>query len=117
MLKEHHLVSQAYVHGEGRSYLVALLTLNAAELAEHARARGLAGQGLAELAREPEVRALVAELVEGVNRRLSSTEQVKRFAVLERDFLVERDEVTPTLKVKRETVARHFADVLEDLYK
>jgi long-chain acyl-CoA synthetase len=117
MLKEHHLVSQAYVHGEGKSYLVALVTLNAAELSEHARARGLEGRGLAELSREPEVRALVAEIVGGVNRRLSSTEQVKRFAVLERDFAVERDEVTPTLKVKRETVARNFADVLEGLYK
>ena len=116
LLKEHHLVSQAYVHGEGRSYLVALLTLNAAELAEHARARGLGGQDLAALTREPEILALVSGLVEGVNRRLSSTEQVKRFAVLERDFLVERDEVTPTLKVKRETIARHFADVLDRLY-
>jgi long-chain acyl-CoA synthetase len=116
MLKEHHLVSQAYVHGEGRSYLVALLTLNAAELVEHARGRGLDARDLAGLSREPEVRALVTEIVERVNRRLSSTEQVKRFAVLERDFQVERDEVTPTLKVKRETVARNFADVLESLY-
>ena len=62
------------------------------------------------------MRALVARVVEGVNRRLSSAEQVKRFAVLERDFQVERDEATPTLKVKRETVARNFADVLESLY-
>jgi len=116
MIKEHHLVSHAYVHGEGRSYLVALVTLNAAELAEHARGLGLEGRDPAELARAPEVRDLVAGIVERVNRRLSSTEQVKRFAVLERDFLVERDEVTPTLKVKRETVARHFADVLAGLY-
>lgn len=37
MIKEHHLVSQAFVYGEGRSYLVALITLNAAETAEHVR--------------------------------------------------------------------------------
>src|SRR5207253_951168 len=39
MIKEHHLVSHAYVHGEGRSYLVALVTLNPVEAEEHARAR------------------------------------------------------------------------------
>jgi len=116
MLREHHLVSQAYVHGEGKSYLVALVTLNAAELAEHARARGLKAGSLAELSREPEVRALVGDIVAGVNRRLSSTEQVKRFALLGRDFEVERDEVTPTLKLKRDVVARNFADVLAGLY-
>lgn len=116
MLKEHHLVSHAFVYGEGRSYLVALLTLNEAEAAEYARARGLAYATTAELARSPEVRALVAEVVDAANRRLSSTEQVKRFAVLERDFSVEREEVTPTLKLKREVVARNYADAIERLY-
>lgn len=117
MLKEHHLVSHAFVYGEGRSYLVALVTLNAAELADYARARGLAHEGLAELARGPEVRALVSEIVESANRRLSSTEQVKRFAVLEHDFRAEDDEVTPTLKLKREVVTRRYADAIRRLYE
>jgi long-chain acyl-CoA synthetase len=117
LIKEHHLVSHAYVHGEGRSYLVALVTLNASEAEEYARARGLKAEGgLAELARSAEMRALVNEIIEGVNRRLSSTEAVKRFAVLERDFQLELDEVTPTMKVKREVVAEHFAETLRGLY-
>lgn len=53
---------------------------------------------------------------EALIRRLSSTEQVERFAVLERDFEAERGEVTPTLKVRREVVARNFAGALEGLY-
>jgi len=42
MLKEHHLISHALVYGEGKSYLVALITLNPAEAAEFLRANGSA---------------------------------------------------------------------------
>jgi long-chain acyl-CoA synthetase len=116
MLKEHHLVSQAFVYGDGHSYLVALVTLNASEAAEYARARGIETTSIAELARDPRVVALVTEVVERANRRVSSSEQVKRFRVLPRDFEAARDEVTPTLKVKRDVVAKNFREELEGLY-
>jgi long-chain acyl-CoA synthetase len=116
LLKEHHLISHAFVHGEGRSYLVALITLNAAEAAEYARAHGIEAANFAELTRQPALVQLVQEIVAGVNRRVSSTEAVKRFAVLERDFQIEADEVTPTLKVKRDVIARRFQDLLQSLY-
>jgi long-chain acyl-CoA synthetase len=63
------------------------------------------------------MRALVEEIVASVNRRVSSTEQIKKFVVLERDFSAERDEVTPTLKLKRDVVARNFRKVIEGLYE
>jgi len=92
-LKEHHLISQAMVYGEGRSYLVALLTLN----------------GAAE-------RQAVQDIVDRVNRRVSSTESIKRFAILDRDFEIARDEITPTGKLKRDVIVNRFRDVIENLY-
>src|SRR5262249_8008011 len=41
MLKEHPLISQAMVYGDGKSYLVALITLNQIEVGEYARAKGI----------------------------------------------------------------------------
>ncbi|HEX8284049.1 MAG TPA: hypothetical protein VF588_11870 [Pyrinomonadaceae bacterium] len=117
MIKEHHLVSHAYVHGDGRSYLVALVTLNPQEAEEHARALNLRSGGLAELAASEEFRRLVSDIVESANRRVSSSESVKKFVILGRDFKPELDEVTPTLKLKRDVVARNFADVLRRLYE
>jgi long-chain acyl-CoA synthetase len=116
MIKEHHLVSQAFVFGEGKSYLVALITLNAAEAAEYARAHGIAHESLVDLTRQPQLRELVQALITNVNARVSSTEAIKRFAILERDFQLEADEVTPTLKVKREVVTAHFDALLQNLY-
>lgn len=93
MIKESHLISQAMVYGEGRSYLVALITLNAA--AE---------------------RETVQAIIDGVNRRVSSTESIKRFAILEHDFEIARDEITPTGKLKRDVITNRYRKVIDDLY-
>ena len=82
--------------------LAALITLNAAEATEYARAHGIAHENLVDLTRQPQLRELVQAIITNVNARVSSTEAIKRFAILERDFQIEADEVTPTLKVKRE---------------
>jgi long-chain acyl-CoA synthetase len=93
MLKENHLISQAMVYGEGRSYLVALITLNSAV-----------------------PRETVQGIVDGVNRRVSSTESIKRFAILDRDFEIGRDEITPTGKLKRDVIVNRFKNVIDELY-
>ena len=93
MLKENHLISQAMVHGEGRSYLVALITLNSAA-----------------------PRETVQEIIDNVNRRVSSTESIKRFVILDRDFEIARDEITPTGKLKRDVITNRFRDVIDGLY-
>jgi long-subunit acyl-CoA synthetase (AMP-forming) len=54
--------------------------------------------------------------VDAVNSSLSHVEQVKRFAVLPKEFTPD-DELTPTLKVKRKVVAEKYADQIEELYK
>jgi long-chain acyl-CoA synthetase len=117
MLKEHHLVSHALVYGDGKSYLVALLTLNASETQGYARARGIDYEDFADLVRKEETRALVRRIVEGVNARVSKTEAVRKFVILDHDLSVEADEVTPTMKIKRKVVNERYRDVLEGLYK
>ena len=93
MIKEHHLISQAMVYGEGRSYLVALITLNA-----------------------PAPRETIQSIIDSMNRRVSSTESIKRFAILERDFEIARDEITPTGKLKRDVITNRFREVIDELY-
>ena len=97
-LKASKYVSQALVIGDRRPYLTALITLDEA-------AKGLS---------DPQ--GLIQEVVDEVNEGKASFEQVKRFALLERDFDPEHDEVTPTLKLKRKIVGEHFAPEIEALY-
>ena len=58
----------------------------------------------------------IERFVEGVNAELSRFEQIKRYAILPRDFSAEEGEVTPTLKLKRRVCHEHFAAEIEGLY-
>ncbi len=114
-LKTSKYVSQALVVGDRRPYVAALLTLDPVEIGRWASERGISGD-LADLAGNELVRELVQEIVDDVNRERSRFEQVKRFAVLPRDFTMEDGEVTPTLKLRRRAVIEHFQDAIESLY-
>ncbi len=70
----------------------------------------------AELAADPRVRTLIQAAVDEVNANRARHEQIKRFAILARDFEMAHDEVTPTLKLRRRVCLDHFADVVESLY-
>jgi long-chain acyl-CoA synthetase len=114
-LKTSRFVSQALVVGDRRPYPAALITLDPVELGKWAKEEGLDGDH-ATLVRSPQVVGLVGSIVDDVNRERSRYEQVKRFAILDRDFDLERGEVTPTLKLRRRVVLDHFADAVEGLY-
>jgi long-chain acyl-CoA synthetase len=116
ILKEHHLISQVMVYGDGKSYLVALITLNPAETESYARSANLAYQDFASLTRSEPIQELVQREVERVNARVSSTEAIKRFAVLDHDLSIEADEITPTMKVKRKVVTERYREIIEGLY-
>jgi long-chain acyl-CoA synthetase len=100
-LKSSNLVSQALVVGDRRPYVVALVALDEDE------ADGVSPE---------DARAAVQRAVDDVNRNRSRFEQIKRFAIVPRDFSAEEGEVTPTMKLKRKVVEQHFADEIERLY-
>jgi len=64
----------------------------------------------------PEVRRLFQGEVDRVNEGLDPHEQIKRFILVPRQFTIEREELTPTLKVRRDTVQRKYAREIEALY-
>ena len=80
-----------------------------------AEARGLPSDP-AELAHHPDVVGLVQSVVDDVNRGRTGFEQIKRFAILPRDFSADEGEVTPTLKLRRRVAEQHFAHEIDELY-
>ncbi len=102
LVKQSHLISHCFLFGDGRSYCVALITINETEAANMC----------------PEhIFGLVEQAVSKANSKVSSSEQIKRWKILDRDFAPEFDEVTPTLKLKRNVVAANFRGELDELYE
>ncbi len=109
-------LSQVLVHGEGRPYVVALVTLDPALLRAWADDRGLRGVAAAALASHGDVVALVQDAVERLNERLPRFATVKRFAILPAELSEAAGELTPSQKVRRKVVEARHRLVLDGLY-
>lgn len=116
LLKESPLVGHAMVVGDGRSYVVAVLTLDGEIAPVVAQKLGVEAGSLAELAQHPVIRGAVAQAVDAANARLSRPEQVKAFELLGEEWTAESEELTPTLKLKRRVVSKKYADIIDGLY-
>jgi long-chain acyl-CoA synthetase len=114
-LKANRLISQAMVVGDNRPFVGALITLEPEELTAFAAENGVEGSP-EELAQHEVVRAEIDRAVAKANEAVSRPESIRNYQVLDRDFSEEKDELTPTLKLRRAFVADHFADEIESLY-
>jgi len=116
-LKASPYIQDAVVIGDRRPYLVALIVIDEDNVARWAQDQRIPFSTFTDLCMNDRVRELVAWEVERINRRLSSPEQVKRFAILPRRLYQEDGEVTPTLKVKRKVVQEKYRELIESLYR
>ncbi|KOT78795.1 long-chain fatty acid--CoA ligase [Streptomyces rimosus subsp. pseudoverticillatus] len=117
-IRAHALIAECMVVGDGRPFVGALVTLDEEFLprwaAEHGRP---AGQGVAELSQDPELLAAVQRAVDDGNAAVSKAESVRKFRILPTQFTEESGHVTPSLKLKRNVVAKDFADEIEAIYR
>jgi long-chain acyl-CoA synthetase len=109
-------ISQAFVYGDRKPYLVALLTPNLERLLQMGRQEGLAYLDVKELVINQRVHKRYAERVQLVNDRLPSYQTIKKFILLPREFSVEDGELTPTLKFKRKVIYNKYRDRIDALY-
>jgi long-chain acyl-CoA synthetase len=111
------LIGQACVIGDRRPYNVALLLLDPDAAGAWSDAHGRNGTSYAELSGDPQLRAAVAVEVEAANQRLSRAEQIKRWTLLEHDWVADGEELTPTMKLKRRAILAKHAASIEALYR
>jgi long-chain acyl-CoA synthetase len=105
-IREHPLVANAMVVGDGRPFLGALVALDDEEL----RSTGLSAD-------DDEVHRQVQHAIDDANAAVSRAESVKAFRLIGRDFSDRENEVTPTLKLRRRVIIEHFTADIDALYE
>jgi len=115
-LKQSPLVDSAVLVGDGRPFIVALISPNVEELERWAAEQGLIASCLEELVEMREVRQEIGGAVTSVNAGLARFEQIKKFRVLPVVLSIEDGHLTPTLKVKRRVVEQQFEQTLQGLF-
>lgn len=113
-VRAHALIAECMVVGDGRPFVGALVTLDEDFLPRWLEQHGKpAGLTAAELADDPELLADVQKAVDDGNAAVSKAESVRKFRVLPAQFTEASGHVTPSLKLKRNVVAKDFADEIE----
>jgi long-chain acyl-CoA synthetase len=110
------LIGQACCIGDQRPYNTALIVLDADFAPMWGAQRGIEKSELADLAGDQRVREAVQEGVDAANANLARVEQIKRFHIVEGDWLPGGDELTPTMKLKRKPISEKYASEIETLY-
>ena len=117
-LRAHPLISQALVVGDGKPFIAVLIALD-----EDAMLRWKLGHNFPEnkptkeLVTDPMLRAEIQDAINAANASVSHAESIKKFYILDRDLTEEGNELTPTMKVKRNIVVSRFAEEIDWIYR
>ncbi|NLU70281.1 AMP-dependent synthetase/ligase [Streptomyces sp. HNM0574] len=115
-LRAHPLVSQCLVVGDNRPYITALITLEPDGLAHWQQMHKKQALSPAQLAEDEDLLRNLQQAVDEANTLVSRAESIRAFAVLPEDFTEEGGHLTPSMKLKRDAIARDYADRIEKLY-
>ncbi|MGW6020797.1 AMP-dependent synthetase/ligase [Streptomyces sp. NPDC055099] len=117
-IRAHALVAECMVVGDGRPFVGALVTVDDEFVGRWAQDNGKpAGSTAASLREDPDLLAAIQTAVDDGNAAVSKAESVRKFRVLASQFTEESGHLTPSLKLKRNVVAKDYADEIEALYR
>ena len=103
------------MYGDFKNYIVAIIVPDK-EFAKQWALDNNKKMGLAELYKDLDFIKMIKETTEKVNEKLSLIEKIRKFILIDEEFSIENDMMTPTLKVRRFKVKEKYKDRLENLY-
>ena len=108
-------ISQSMVYGDFKNYLVAIIVPDKEQALLWAKNNNKENS-LSTLVKDEDYNKTIKEIISKVNNNLSTIEQVRKFILIDHEFTIENDMMTPTMKVKRYKIKSVFGDQLENLY-
>jgi len=116
LLKSSPYVGTPVLIGDRRKYLVALIIPNFEKLEREAATLGVQFKSREDLVGDSRIKSLIQDEINRFNQNLDRQEKIRRFALLSRDFTIEEDEITPSLKVKRKVIDKKYKNVIDEMY-
>lgn len=114
LFKSDKFLANAMVYGDRKPYLTALLIPNLENLESYARHKKIDFLDYCDLVNHPQILHLIRRRIDSLQEGYPTFQRIKRFTLLSRDF--SKEEMTPTLKVKRKLVTERFHKILEEMY-
>jgi long-chain acyl-CoA synthetase len=115
-LKFSPYIGEAVVFGQGRSFVAAIIAIDAATVGKWAERHNLAYTSFQDLSGRPEILGVIRDEIRRCNSGLPEATRIRRFLVLNKEFDADDDEITRTRKIRRRFVTEKYAAVLHAFY-
>ena len=109
-------LSECVLIGDKRNFISALLVPNFEHLLRYAKEHDIIYTSLTGLVADPRIRNLYQRRVDKHNAELARFEQVKKFALLDKEMTIDDGELTPSMKVKRNKIEERYRELIDSLY-
>lgn len=116
LLKTDRFIQDAMVYGDRKKYLTALIVPEFELLEKYAKYKNIGFSSTSELTGNPKIINFISRRIYKKMKELPGYEQIKKFALMDKNFTQDAGELTPTLKIKRRQVTEIYRDILESLY-
>lgn len=115
-LKFSPYITDAVVIGDKRAYLTCLVMIDLENVEQWAQHEQVEFSDFRSLCRNQRIIDLIAAEVEKVNAEFARVEQVKTFRLIDTQLTAEDEELTPTMKLKRQLVNKKYSALIEEMY-
>ena len=115
-LKFSPYVSDAVVIGDKRKFLSCLIMIDEENVVKFAQDHDVPFTNFASLTRSKAVVKLIEDEVKTVNEKFARVESIKTFRLIEQQLDPEDEELTPTMKLKRQFVNVKYKVLIDDMY-
>jgi long-chain acyl-CoA synthetase len=116
LLKFSPYISDAVVIGDKRKFLSCLVMIDHENVVKYAQDRNVPFSNYTSLCHTDEVRNLIGEEIEKVNKQLARVETIKRFRLIDQLLTADDEELTPTMKLKRKFVNKKYESLIDSMY-
>ncbi|MBU0576759.1 long-chain fatty acid--CoA ligase [Patescibacteria group bacterium] len=116
VLNNDRFISQSMVYGNDKSYLVALIIPDWQEVARNLDKLGVSSKEPDQLIQEPKLAEVFQKRLDKINEQFADWEKIRKFIFLTREFSAQKDEVTPTLKLRRKIIESNYKKGIEKMY-
>ena len=116
-LKTNPYISDVIIVGDRRKFISALIVPNFEKLEEYTKSNNIPYENQSDLVKKEEIVNFILGEVDRNTPNFASYEKIKKIILLDREFEIEKGEITPTFKVKRNVIEKKYNDLIDALYR
>ncbi|MGV0034535.1 MAG: AMP-dependent synthetase/ligase [Candidatus Azotimanducaceae bacterium WSBS_2022_MAG_OTU7] len=115
-LKFSPFISDAVVIGDKRPYLTCLVMIDQETVTKYAQDLNVPFTNYTSLCHTEPVQDLIQSEIEKVNNKFARVETIKKYRLIDQLLDPEDEELTPTMKLKRQVVNDKYAGAIDEMY-